>query len=80
MECEALQRWAEACGLFYNRSQLLRPWKSRDLHDETVVRMPGTDELAVIDPCISLVRRGTWAAMKLAEIGFPPPPDDLPSA
>jgi hypothetical protein len=50
---------------------------AHDLHDENVVRMPGTNELAVIDPCISLVRRGTWAAIKLAEIGYPPPDDDL---
>ena len=52
---------------------------AHDLHDENVVRMPGTDELAVIDPCISLVRRGTWASIKLKEIGYPPPPDDLAS-
>lgn len=49
---------------------------AHDLHDENVVRMPGTDELAVIDPFISLARVGSWAAMKLAEIGYPPPPDD----
>ncbi len=48
-----------------------------DLHDENVVRMAGTEELAVIDPYISLVRRGTWAALKLAEIGHPPPKDDM---
>ena len=47
-----------------------------DLHDENVVRLYGTDELAVIDPYISLVRSGTWAAIKLAEVGYPPPPDD----
>lgn len=52
---------------------------AHDLHDENVVRLTGGDELAVIDPYISLVRRGTWAAIKLAEIGYPPPPDDLPS-
>ena len=52
---------------------------THDLHDENVVRLPEGDELAVIDPYISLVRRGTWAAFKLAEIGYPPPPDDLPS-
>jgi hypothetical protein len=49
---------------------------AHDLHDENVVRLRGTDELAVIDPYISLVRKGTWAAIKLAEVGYPPPPDD----
>jgi hypothetical protein len=49
-----------------------------DLHDENVVRIPDTGELAVIDPYISLARRGTWAALKLAEIGHPIPPDDSP--
>lgn len=49
-----------------------------DLHDENVVRLPETGELAVIDPYISLSRRGTWAAIKLAEIGFPTPDDDPP--
>lgn len=47
-----------------------------DLHDENVVRMQGTGELAVIDPYLSLARRGTWAAVKLAEIGIKTPPDD----
>lgn len=51
---------------------------AHDLHDENVVRVAGTDELAVIDPHISLARRGTWAALKLAELGLPPPPDDSP--
>jgi hypothetical protein len=50
-----------------------------DLHDENVVRLRGSGELAVIDPYISLARRGTWAGLKLAEIGYPPPPDDAPS-
>jgi hypothetical protein len=49
---------------------------AHDLHDENVVRLYGTDELVVIDPYISLVRSGTWAAIKLAEVGYPPPPDD----
>lgn len=53
---------------------------AHDLHDENVVRMPGTDELAVIDPYISLACAGAWAAIKLAEIGYPPPPDDPHSA
>ncbi len=53
---------------------------AHDLHDENVVRMPGTEELAVIDPYISLARSGTWAAIKLAEVGYPPPPDDFQSA
>ncbi len=53
---------------------------AHDLHDENVVRLDGTDELAVIDPYISLVRQGTWAAIKLAEVGYPPPPDDSPTA
>jgi hypothetical protein len=47
-----------------------------DLHDENVVRIPETDALAVIDPYIALARKGTWAAIKLAEVGFPTPPDD----
>ncbi len=51
---------------------------AHDLHDENVVRIPDTGELAVIDPYISLARRGTWAALKLAEIGHPIPPDDPP--
>jgi hypothetical protein len=49
---------------------------AHDLHDENVVRLAGTDELVVIDPYLSLARRGSWAALKLAEIGYPPPPDD----
>jgi len=49
---------------------------AHDLHDENVVRLYGTDELPVIDPYISLVRKGSWAAIKLAEVGFPTPPDD----
>lgn len=49
-----------------------------DLHDENVVRMARTHELAVIDPYISLARRGTWAALKLAEVGLAFPADDLP--
>jgi len=49
---------------------------AHDLHDENVVRLCGTDELAVIDPYISLVRKGSWAAIKLAEVGYPTPPDD----
>ena len=53
---------------------------AHDLHDENVVRLPGTDGLAVIDPYISLSRRGTWAALKLAEAGFPLPLDDQPEA
>ena len=55
---------------------------AHDLHDENVVRIPDTDALAVIDPYISLARRGTWAAIKLADVGYPTPPDDpalLPS-
>lgn len=51
---------------------------AHDLHDENVVRLPESDALAIIDPYLSLARRGTWAAFKLAEIGFPTPPDDLP--
>jgi hypothetical protein len=49
---------------------------AHDLHDENVVRIPETGDLAVIDPYISLARLGTWAAIKLAEIGYPTPPDD----
>lgn len=49
---------------------------AHDLHDENVVRLPETDDLAVIDPYISLARIGTWAAIKLAEVGYSTPPDD----
>ncbi len=52
---------------------------AHDLHDENVVRLPDTDELAVIDPYVSLARKGTWAAIKLMEIGYPAPPDDAPT-
>lgn len=31
--------------------------------------MRGTGELAVIDPYVSPIRQGTWAALKLAEVG-----------
>lgn len=47
-----------------------------DLHDQNVVRMNQTHELAVIDPYISHARRGTWAALKLAEVGIAFPSDD----
>ncbi|WP_353567960.1 hypothetical protein [Haloferula sargassicola] len=53
---------------------------AHDLHDENVVRIPETAGLAVIDPYISLARAGTWAAIKLAEIGYPTPPDDSEAA
>jgi len=53
---------------------------AHDLHDENVARLPDSDNLAVIDPYISLARRGTWAAIKLAEVGFPAPADDPPDA
>lgn len=49
---------------------------AHDLHDENVVRIPGIGSLAVIDPYISLAREGTWAAIKLAAVGHPTPPDD----
>lgn len=45
-----------------------------DLHDENVIRLPDTNELVVIDPYISLARLGTWAAIKLTEVGHPTPP------
>lgn len=51
---------------------------AHDLHDENVVRLPESEDLAVIDPYISLARRGSWAAIKLAEVGYPTPPDDPP--
>ena len=50
---------------------------AHDLHDENVVRMQDTGELAVIDPYLSLARNGTWAALKLAEVGIAIPPDDI---
>ena len=40
-----------------------------DLHDENVVRMSTTGELAIIDPFISVAREGTWAGIKLGEVG-----------
>lgn len=49
---------------------------AHDLHDENVVRLPESDDLAVIDPYISIARRGIWAAIKLTEVGYPTPPDD----
>jgi hypothetical protein len=52
---------------------------AHDLHDENVVRMSHTGELAVIDPYLSLARQGTWAAIKLAETGISHPADDLVS-
>jgi len=52
---------------------------AHDLHDENVVRLPGADGLAVIDPYISLARCGTWAVLKLLEAGFQLPPDDPPA-
>ena len=51
---------------------------AHDLHDENVVRLPECNDLAVIDPYISLARSGTWAAIKLAEVGYPTPPDEPP--
>lgn len=66
---EATGRWFAATGVLVH-----------DLHDENVVRMARTHELAIIDPDISLARRGTWAALKLAEVGISFPADDpLPS-
>ena len=47
-----------------------------DLHDENVIRLQETAHLVVIDPFICLARKGSWAAIKLAEIGLPTPPDD----
>ena len=38
--------------------------------------MRGTGELAVIDPYVSPIRQGTWAALKLSEVGGSFPPDD----
>lgn len=49
---------------------------AHDLHDENVVRMDPGGELAVIDPYLSLDRKGTWAAMKPAEIGIDGLADD----
>ena len=51
---------------------------AHDLHDENVVHLAGSEELVLIDPYISLARRGAWAALKISEIGWPPPPDDSP--
>jgi len=53
---------------------------AHDLHYENVVRLPEIEEMAVIDPYISLARSGTWAALKLAEVGFATPPDDSRTA
>jgi hypothetical protein len=49
---------------------------AHDIHDENVVRIPQCDDLAIIDPYISLARHGSWAALKLSDIGYPTPPDD----
>ena len=78
---KALRKWAEDHVHVFDDGYFayLHPVTgvlAHDLHDENVVRLPESDGLAVIDPYISLARRGTWAAMKLAEIGYPTPPDD----
>jgi len=39
--------------------------------------MQALPDLAVIAPYISLVRRGTWAAIKFVQLGLESPPDDL---
>lgn len=81
-----LRRWVETHGSIYEESRFVAGWEAQDrrggaehhlLHDENVVRLEGTDDLVVIDPFICLARRGTWAALKLSEIGLPEPPDDL---
>lgn len=51
---------------------------AHDIHDENVLHIPQCDELAIIDPYISLARAGTWAALKLEEAGYTTPPDDSP--
>ena len=51
---------------------------AHDIHDENVVHIPECEDLAIIDPYISVARCGTWAALKLAETGYPIPPDDQP--
>ena len=50
---------------------------AHDIHDENVVRIPECEDLAIIDPYISLARHGSWAALKLTEAGYPTPPDDV---
>ena len=42
-----------------------------DLNDENAKQLR-----EVFGPYISAARRGTWAAIKLAQVGFAPPPDD----
>jgi hypothetical protein len=49
---------------------------AHDIHDENVVHIPECEDLAIIDPYISVARRGTWAALKLAETGHLIPRDD----
>jgi hypothetical protein len=70
----------EECGRWFNAPYAyLHPVTgilAHDLHDENVVRLPETEGLAVIDPYISLARIGTWAALKLAEVGYETPCDD----
>jgi len=46
-----------------------------DLHDASVIRLLEAAHLVVIAPFICLARRGSWAAIKLAGIGLPTPPD-----
>ena len=84
---KALRIWAEEKGHFLSDERVhyddffayldhVSGVLAHDLNDENVVRIPETESLAVIDPYISLARQGTLAALKLAEIGFPIPPDD----
>jgi hypothetical protein len=47
-----------------------------DLHGENVIRLQETAHLVVIAPFTCLVHRGNWAAVTLAEIDLPTPPDD----
>ena len=54
-------------GHIFNEGRFLDHWD-----------IPESEVLAVIDPYIALARLGTWAAIKLAAVGYPTPPGDPP--
>lgn len=79
-ECKFLAAWVSQ-GRRVGQSTMFTTIRSRgvgsnDLYDEDVVRVPDSNALAVIDPFISLARRGSWAGIKQAEIGQSPPADE----
>jgi len=66
---KSLRKWAQDHGHILDEGRFLDQWD-----------IPESEDLAVIDPYIALARLGTWAAIKLAEVGYPTPPDDPPPA